>query len=345
MNILVYGDFNYSGGPFDGATTKTRNIFNVVKDKYSFVDCFNLEGWRQNPIKKFFELCLKLKKSDAVIFVPGAKNGTFFALKYLTLLKKKNTKLYYFLAGSLLPRYLDEKPKYTKYVKKMDGVFCETNGLIGELKDKGIHNVYLSPTFDLRGNYAFYPKDLSSQGEYHFCSFCRVTKVKGIALACEAVNYINNLKKQKCKIYYDIYGKLDAKFERELNELIEKSDGMIRYCGIIEEKSVIETLRNYDANIFASFFDGECLPATVIESLKASTPLIISDWKYNKEIITDGVEGFVFGKTKNELVSTILEKCLDCNPFSSMRINCYNKSKLYNPDNCLKDLFLLLKEQ
>ena len=120
---------------------------------------------------------------------------------------------------------------------------------------------------------------------------------------------------------------------------------MIRYCGLLDDAMVIETLATYDANIFATYFKGECLPATVIESLKASTPVIISNWKYNKEIVTDGVEGFVFGNTTEELVQTILKNCLGRNPFQEMRMNCYLKSKNYEKNKCLARLFEMIEEQ
>ena len=252
--------------------------------------------------------------------------------------------MYYFPAGSLLPSYLDEKTNYIKYVKKIDAIFCETNGLINELRERGINNLYLSHTFDLRGSYPFIPKQVSFANEFYFCSFCRITKSKGIALACEAINRINKDSALNLTIHYDIYGKLDPLFELELNSLIKESDGMIKYCGLIKDGFVIDTLSKYDANIFASYFEGECLPATVIESLKASTPLIISDWKYNKEIITDGVEGFVFGRTADDLINTIINKCGGNNPFPPLRINCYKKSKLFLPELCLSELFLMLDE-
>ena len=87
----MYGDFNFSGGPFDGATTKTRNIYEVLKERYDDVDYFNIEGWRKNPFKKIFELKKYTKHTDVIVFIPGARNGTYFAINYLTKLKHKKS--------------------------------------------------------------------------------------------------------------------------------------------------------------------------------------------------------------------------------------------------------------
>lgn len=337
----MYGDFNFCGGPFDGATTKTRNLFEALCERYSDVITFNLEGWRKHPFKKIFELKRKIKKVNAIVFVPGAKNGTLFAIKYLSKHKKRGTKLFYFVAGSLLPKYLSENTRYIKWAKKIDCIFCETFGLIKELTNFGLTNLYFSPTFDLRNDYGFIEKTSSNNETYRFCSFCRVAESKGVGIACDAINSINN-KNTKLNIYFDIYGKLDPSFKDYLEKAIDKSMGKIRYLGILNDDEVIKTIGSYDANIFATYFEGECLPATVIESLKASTPLLISDWKYNREIIQDGVEGFVFGNTARDLENTIIEKCKFSNPFSNMRMNCYKKSKKYNKDACLKDLFKAL---
>ena len=337
----MYGDFNFSGGPFDGATTKTRNIYEVLKERYDDVDYFNIEGWRKNPFKKIFELKKYTKHTDVIVFIPGARNGTYFAINYLTKLKhKKNVKLYYFIAGSLLPIYLKDKPKYIKKIKQIDAIFCETNGLIHELKEFGIENLYLSCTFDLRGECDFSPKKQEKENEYRFCSFSRVNREKGLGISIDAINHINNL--GKIKIFYDIYGKLDENFKEEMEQKISNSNGQIRYLGLIPDENVISTLSKYDANIFATFFKGECLPATVIESLKACTPVIISDWKYNREVIEHDKEGFVFGNSTDDLIKMIMEKCSQSNPFENMRYNCYLKSKKYSRDECLKDLFKLI---
>lgn len=340
----MYGDFNYSGGPYDGATTKTRNICKSLVEKYNQIDIFNLEGWRKHPVRKFLELWRKARTVDIIVFIPGAKNGTLFALKYLAKIKKyRNVKLYYFVAGSLITEYLKVNAKYIDKVKQIDAVFCETRGLMQELKEFGITNTYLSPTFDLREQVDFKPKDDYVKGIYRFCFFGRVTKHKGVDIACQAINLLNQRK--DIIISFDIYGKLDASFKEELDIYITESNGMIHYKGLIDNEKVIDTLASYDANVFATYFNGECLPATVIESLKASTPVIISDWKYNREIITDGIEGYVFGNTTEDLAGTILKNCLHHNPFKEMRWNCYLKSKRFEKDKCLAEFFEMIGEQ
>lgn len=154
----MYGDFNLNGGPFDGATTKTRNIYSALKSKYLEVNIFNFEDWKKRPVRKMLELRSKIKKADSVVFVPGAKHGTIFALKMFYRYRKSNKKFFYFIAGSLLPKYISEDPKLVKYLFPLCGIFCETNGLIKELSEYGLKNLYFSPTFDLRGTYEFAEK-------------------------------------------------------------------------------------------------------------------------------------------------------------------------------------------
>lgn len=346
MKVLMYGDFNLAGGPYDGATTKTRNIYAALKEKYDDVSMFNIEGWRKNPFKKLFQLKKALKNIDVVVFVPGAKHGTYFAINYFAKYKKRNDiRLYYFVAGSLLVDYLKEKPKYIKKASTIDGIFCETHGLIHELNEYGLENVYYSPTFDRRGSFHFKDKAQKDDAIIRFCSFCRVTKEKGIAIACETFNFINhNSELEGITLFYDIYGKLDQNFKLELDKLIEKSDGLIRYMGVIPEGEVIQTLTKYDANIFPTYFKGECLPATIIESYKASIPVIASNWKYNSEFVEEGKTGFLFGNTVSDLHDFLKKHCFNRNPFTSLRKNCFEKSKEFSEEKCLKQLFEMIGE-
>lgn len=341
MRILMYGDFNFGGGGFDGATTKTRNIYDCLKEKYE-VDMFNIEGWRKKPIQKILELRRKLTKTDVLVFVPGAKNGTLFALKYFSRFKKThNIKLYYFVAGSLLSAYLKDNSKYIPMAKAMDGIFCETRGLIDELKKIGIENTFYSPTFEMREPTEFHDKVQDSNSLYA-CSFCRVTKEKGIGIVCQAVIAVNQASKKK--ILLDIYGKIDPAFQDELFKYINNSERTICYRGVIDDDKVLQTLSSYDTDIFATYFPGECLPATVIECLKSSTPVVVSDWKYNREIIDDGVDGYVFGKTVSDLIKFLTEKMDEQNSFRKLRKNSYEKSKKYSKEECLKELFRVIGE-
>lgn len=74
----------------------------------------------------------------------------------------------------------------------------------------------------------------------------------------------------------------------------------------LQPKDVIPTLKQYDALIFPSHYDGEGCPGILVEALSASLPIIASDWKYNNEFVTNGDNGFLCSTfDPNEYVEAI----------------------------------------
>ena len=67
----------------------------------------------------------------------------------------------------------------------------------------------------------------------------------------------------------------------------------------------------------------------IVESFASGLPVIASDWKYNSEIIQDGINGLLF-KTKNEEdLTSKIEYCLDnYNIINEMRSKALSASKI-----------------
>lgn len=61
-----------------------------------------------------------------------------------------------------------------------------------------------------------------------------------------------------------------------------------------------EVLKNYDALLFPTYYEGEGFAGTIIDAFAAGLPVIASDWKYNSEIIKQGITGVI---TKTHSIS------------------------------------------
>ena len=87
----------------------------------------------------------------------------------------------------------------------------------------------------------------------------------------------------------DFYGqKKDLYFDEHLAGI-----GMFEYKGVLQPEEVISVLQEYDALIFPSHYAGEGCPGILVEALSAGLPIIASDWKYNSEFVTNGLNGFL----------------------------------------------------
>ena len=100
------------------------------------------------------------------------------------------------------------------------------------------------------------------------------------------------------------------------------------------------TSEEYDKKqIEATYYEGEGFAGTIIDAFAAGLPVIASDWKYNSEIIKQGITG-VITKTHSisELKNAILSINSDVEKWNFMRKNCISEAKMYLPANAMKKL-------
>lgn len=128
----------------------------------------------------------------------------------------------------------------------------------------------------------------------------------------------------------DFYGqKTDIYFDEYL-----KGIEMYHYKGVLQPNEVIPTLKQYDALIFPSHYEGEGCPGILVEALSASLPIIASDWKYNNEFITNGDNGFLCSTfDSNEYVEAIKVLLFNKTILKRMTENAYEKSGEFSVGN------------
>jgi len=87
----------------------------------------------------------------------------------------------------------------------------------------------------------------------------------------------------------DFFGQMtDSYYQENL-----KNISHYQYKGVLTPAIVIQTLKQYDALIFPTHYSGEGCPGILVEALFAGLPVIASDWKYNSEIVENGVNGIL----------------------------------------------------
>ena len=128
----------------------------------------------------------------------------------------------------------------------------------------------------------------------------------------------------------DFYGsKTDTYFDEHLNDI-----EIYQYKGVLQPNAVIPTLKKYDALIFPSHYEGEGCPGILVEALSASLPIIASDWKYNGEFVTNGVNGFLCDTLNpNDYIEAIKILLSNKTLRARMAEQSYIKSKGFSANN------------
>ena len=128
-------------------------------------------------------------------------------------------------------------------------------------------------------------------------------KSKGIQDLIKAVSMRQGLIKDQ--IVIDVFG--SGPFEQELKNLAEAL-GCTNNFQFLGSTAVVERYKEYDYLIQPSYM--ECMSLSILEALSAGIPVITTPVGGTPEVITPGVNGFLFEPGDIEALSAIISCCV-----------------------------------
>ena len=224
-------------------------------------------------------------------------------------------------------------------LKKYERLYVQTPNIKTDLQKLGIDRVdFLT---NLKPIQAVPEDDLkvNQEKEIKLCTFSRINPEKGIEEALEAVKLANAALGSRC-ITLDMYGIVAAKHNTWFEKIKEKYQDIGKYCGVVNYDQTVDTLRQYFALIFPTYYHGEGFSGNVVDACFSGVPIIATDWLYNKDVIHDGENGILVPiKNSQAIADAILKLYRDRELAHNMAVNNVRASKLYAPENVLKALF------
>ena len=121
----------------------------------------------------------------------------------------------------------------------------------------------------------------------HFVFISRIMREKGIDQYLDAAKSLQ-AKQGKQPLHFHICGFCEKEYQGELDELIAK--GVVEYHGLVRD--VREILKKVHCTVHPSFYP-EGLSNVLLESCASARPIITTDRSGCKEVVDDGVNGFV----------------------------------------------------
>ncbi len=339
--ILVLGSFGNHNNQLDGQTIKTRQVYQLLKDRYDGeVDYFCTMRLRKEPYL-IIRMLYKVFQSSTIVCMYASSGGLQTLVPQLyKLTKPLSKKLIYIAIGSGQADCMLGYGKYTQrrddlidIYRHFDGFLSETQKVKNELTEiLGYTNVDLFPNFRyFDDNISFSP---ASKETLRLVFMARIIPEKGYDVACEFFDYI---KGQDLDITLDFYGQIDDQCSIDFMSLMDKyaSQG-VRYKGVLRPGEIYSSLCKYDVILFPTRYGGEGIPGTVIDGYVASLPVIATNWQYAHEIIEDGVNGFIVSydnpRRQQEFNESILRLYNDRELLNRMKYNAFETRVKYSPD-------------
>ncbi len=335
--VGIIGHFGFGQKLFNGQTIKTKIVTEGVEDfcKEESLKIDTHGGVRAIIPAIFGSLKALVECRNVIVML--TENGLKVCIPILVLFNMIfKRKLHYVVVGGWLPDFLKTQKVLSFFLKKMDFIYAETSNMKNSLEKQGFSNVIVMPNCK---QLKIIDEPIEHEVPYKLCTFSRVMREKGIQDAVEAVVKINE-KMGKVVYSLDIYGQVDANQVEWFDDLKQKFPSYIRYCGIIPFGDSSKVLKDYFYLLFPTYYYGEGFAGTAIDAFAAGVPVVASNWKYNEEVIHDGVNGFVFEAKNNDCLIEKLEY-LQKHPEvrSALRGQCLKDAYLFQPEVVLQTLY------
>lgn len=335
MTITIIGHFGGTKQFNDGQTVKTLSVYNALFSagiKIYKVDTYYV---KHNPIYFLWQLFISLFKSKKyiVLLSSNGRKILFPVLYFFSKILQKQ--IYHYAIGGRLADEVMQKPNFKRYVKSFENNWIESKIIVENLKKQQINNVVYVPNFKNIKPLSIDKLSNNLHKPIKFCTFSRVMKEKGIVDAIEALEEINLSKGIQMAIL-DIYGPIDSSFKYIFEELLKKHNSFCQYKGIIPSDNSIETLKEYDALLFPTYWKGEGFPGTIIDALCAGLPVIARKWKYCEEILTHLKTGLIYDFDKPEKLIECIQYVIDnSQQICDMKKNCIQEAEKYTANTCV----------
>lgn len=336
----IIGHFAFGLQCLDGQTIKTKTIYSTLQDCIGndSIRAIDTHGTIKFLLKLPFILFSVLRSTKNVIILPAQRGIKIISplLLLLNIFFQRN--IHYIVIGGWLPQMVKDCKLVKFSVLHFHHIYVETKKMQQELQSIGVENVIVMPNF--KNIPLIDVQDIQKQQycePYPLCTFSRVSQEKGIEVAIEAVKSANQ-KLGRTAFSLDIYGQIEKEKEW-FTPLISQQPKEIKYKGLVASNNSVNVLSQYFMLLFPTFYSGEGLAGTLIDSMFTGLPVIATNWHNNDEVIVNNQNGFLVPIKDHESIANILYD-IACHPETilPMRRNCINTASKYIPTEVIQIL-------
>jgi glycosyltransferase involved in cell wall biosynthesis len=280
-------------GSFKKTQTEIFNSIEIIRAPYVPIYPFYLKihGIFVNKVLKSLESNIDLVHIHTPLS-PFVKTSlpiiTTVHTPMLTDYRQVEIKSIYSLLSKISARFISY-PLEKKLIQSSDVITTVTKSVAQELKEFYFDSKSINVVENGVDEKIFYPKKEKSEKSIKYAMFVgRIDREKGLFDLVECGRYIC---KERPELYFIIAGK-----GRDLNKLIKKiknaglQDRFI-FLGQVNKDNLVKLYQNATLFILPSYHEG--LPSVVLEAMSCSLPVIVTDVRGNRDLITQGENGII----------------------------------------------------
>lgn len=340
--LLYIGEFP---PPFGGVTIKNQLILDEIFDKNSY-EVINLYDCKNHKIMIpviFARIAAAFVTKRKLVYGIGCNSRLekLLLIQFFLGGKRSLDHTIIMMMGGTLQDYLATKSNFKSYLKYINMIYVESNGIKKQFEKMGILNVKIFPNCRTNNN-SIEPQLSHKKDKIKCVYFSKICKEKGILSIIEMVKILENESVDFC---LDFYGHVDSNIKSMFFEFIENYK-QVNYFGIFDsvKKNVYQKLNEYDVLLFPTEWKNEGVPGILVESKMAGITAIVSNQNFNSEVVIDGIEGVVMeNQFSQKMANQILEFARDKDLLNNMKKMAYDSRIRYDiaeyKDEILETIF------
>ena len=333
----IVGQYGQGPSYVTGQAVKTYFIARWMMKRFGpeNVEIVNTYGWKKRPVGLMVSLVRAMLRCRNVIILPAQHGVKVFAPLVAGLNRLFRRRTFYVVIGGWLADTLKGDKRLKKAVAAFDGVCAETESLAEDLRRVGIQNAWYLPNCR---DYAADPGEKDMSEPVRVCTYSRVTQTKGIEDAAAIVKKANALL-GKNVFFLEVYGGVAPEYKDAFDALCRENGDVMGYMGVKNADEAVSTLKDQFALLFPTYYEGECFAGTVLDAFSSRTPIIANDWKYNREVVIDGENGFLYPFRDTDAAAERLARLYrEKDTYRAIQAGCEQSARRYDSDRVLEAL-------
>lgn len=326
--ILVFGYFGYENNRINGQTIKTREVYEMLRERSGAEVRFaDSQTFRTHPAK-VIRFLRDMAWCNTLVWLPAYSN-----LRYLFRIIRMFSAVFGFdiiypVVGGQLSQFLLRLPYHRRHLGKLKAILAENQLTVNELHNRfGFNNVEIFPNFREICPQPEFSTDLYAPLRLVFMArICMEKGIDVIAGLCEA--------RGARTFTIDFYGQIDPKDEEYFRTQLVEKYPFVKYNGLLAPDEIANTLGQYDVMLLPTRYPGEGFPGSVMDAYRVGIPVIVSDWRYAREFVTEGVSGYIadYDRPLPGVIAAVERIDDDRNLLTQLKRSAYAESLKYSPD-------------
>lgn len=308
--LIFIGPMGLGTVPKGGDTMKNQLFLERFVQVFDHVIVVDTINWRKRPWVLIRLVAVLLFHPKTKVIISANQKSADSLIKILKKMHLPNDCFYWVVGGCLHNEIKEGRFSMSTY-DFLKGIFVQGQSMADSLKESGLNNAVYVPNSKLISHYG--EKTPKQDDKTHFVFLSRVEEYKGCTDIIKSVDALNQSGYQG-KFDVVFYGREseDASYAKEFQAMVDARQE-VEYKGLLNLRDTknYDELAKYDVMLFPTYWHGEGFPGIVIDAYIASLPIIASDWNLNKDVIEDGVTGWIIPSHDTEALIERMKYVID----------------------------------